>query len=225
MVEEGVIKFQAEHRHGPLKGERSEALVHELSGWRELLVRTGLMGQSLVRYGGAGFGNLSARMPPFPGERGARAFLVTGTQTAGLAQVGPEHFCLVRRYDVGSNRVESEGPVLPSSEAMTHGAIYDLGPQIRYVFHAHTPVIWKLAFALRLPTTSERVAYGTPEMASEVQRLYRDSVLPESRILAMGGHEDGVITFGRTAEEAGEVMLRFLARSYEEAFRRRVTGR
>jgi ribulose-5-phosphate 4-epimerase/fuculose-1-phosphate aldolase len=220
LEEEGVIKFQAEHRARPLDRDRFGALVHELSAWRELLVRTGLMGQSPERYGGAGYGNVSARVPPFPGERGARAFLISGTQTAGIAKVGPEHFCRVRRYDAGANRVESEGPVLPSSEAMTHGAIYDLGPQIRCVLHAHTPTVWKLASALRLPTTSERVAYGTPEMAAEVHRLFRDSALADVRILAMGGHEDGIITFGRTAAEAGEVMLRHLARAYEETFRR-----
>ena len=33
----------------------------------------------------------------------------------------------------------------------------------------------------------------------------------------MGGHEDGIVAFGRTAEEAGEVMLRTLARAYEAA--------
>ena len=52
-------------------------------------------------------------------------------------------------------------------------------------------------------------------MAREVGRLYRSTALAEMQILAMGGHEDGIITFGRTAEEVGEVMLRYLARAYE----------
>lgn len=225
MHDEGVIKFQVAHREGPLDPDRYGPLVCELAAWRDLLVMTGLVGQDPARYGGAGYGNVSARVGPYPGERGARAFVITGTQTAGLREVGAEHFCLVRRYEAARNRVESAGPILPSSEAMTHGAIYDLGPQIRYVFHAHTPAIWRQARALHLPTTAPSVAYGTPEMASEVQRLFRETALAELRILAMGGHEDGIITFGRDAEEAGQIMLRYLARAREETYRRQLGAR
>ena len=52
-------------------------------------------------------------------------------------------------------------------------------------------------------------------MAREVARLYRSTALAEMQILAMGGHEDGIIAFGRNAEEVGQVMLRYLARAYE----------
>jgi len=225
MHDEGVIKFQAAHRHAPLEPSRFGERLCELAAWRELLVSTGLMGQQPERYGGAGYGNVSARVPPYPGERGARGFLITGTQTAGLREVGPEHFCWVRRYEVSSNQVESEGPMLPSSEAMTHGAIYDLGPQIRYVFHAHSKLVWSQTRALHIPTTAAHVAYGTPQMAMEVQRLFRETALVELGILAMGGHEDGVLSFGRTADEAGQVMLRYLARANEEKFRRRFVPR
>lgn len=221
MHDEGVIKFQAEHEGRPLDAERYGDLVCELVAWREILVMTGLIGQDPARYGGAGYGNVSVRLPPFPGERGQRAFLITGTQTAGMRRIGLEHFCIVRRYEPRQNRVASAGPILPSSEAMTHGSIYDLGPQLRYVFHVHTPVIWKQAAALRLPTTDASVPYGTPEMAFEVQRLFRETALADLRIFAMGGHEDGVISFGRTAEEAGQVMVATLARAYERMCRKR----
>jgi len=52
-------------------------------------------------------------------------------------------------------------------------------------------------------------------MALAVQDLYRSTALSEVRILAMGGHEDGVLVFGHTAEEAGQVLLTYLARSFE----------
>ena len=48
-------------------------------------------------------------------------------------------------------------------------------------------------------------------MAREVADLYRNSTLHEKRILAMLGHEDGIVSFGRTASEAGEVMVNTLA--------------
>src|SRR5689334_1696030 len=110
MHDEGVIKFQAEHEGRPLDAERYGDLVCELVAWREILVMTGLIGQDPARYGGAGYGNVSVRLPPFPGERGQRAFLITGTQTAGMRRIGLEHFCIVRRYEPRQNRVASAGP-------------------------------------------------------------------------------------------------------------------
>src|SRR5690606_30824448 len=153
------------------------------------------------------------------GSRGRRAMLVTGTQTGGMRDISLAHLCLVERYDYQRNWVKSTGLIEPSSETMTHGAIYDLSPAIRFVLHAHSPVIWRRAKALRIPTTDPRVAYGTPEMAREVQRLWGGSTLPATRILAMGGHEDGIIVFGGTAEEAGQVLVGYLARAYEQVCR------
>ena len=105
------------------------------------------------------------------------------------------------------------GSVPPSSESLTHGAIYDIAPAARVVLHAHAPEIWRHARALGLPVTRVEVQNGTPEMALDVQRLYRESTLSGTGILAMGGHEDGVIAFGATAAEAVETLVRHLARA------------
>ncbi len=56
---------------------------------------------------------------------------------------------------------------------------------------------------------------SAPEMAAEVGRLYREGIFAERRILAMGGHEDGIVVFGRSPEEAGSVLMRWLARACE----------
>ncbi len=213
--DEGVIKFQTRHQSRPLDRGRHGDLVCRLVAWRELLARTQLVGQDPGRYGGAGYGNVSGRVGAPSSPQGARAMLISGTQTGGIVHLGLQHFCVVERYDYRINRVDSHGPIEPSSETMTHGAIYDLGPHIRYVLHAHSPIIWRSASALRLPTTRRDVAYGTPEMAQEVARLWRETALAETKILAMGGHEDGVISFGRTLEEAGGVMFAQLARAFE----------
>lgn len=215
MIDEGAIKFHAAHRRDVLAAGRFDELVCQLVAWREILALTGLVGQDPRLYGGFGYGNVSGRVgaPGLP--RRQRPFLVTGTQTSGRACVSLADFCVVGRCDPERNRVDSYGEIEPSSESMTHGAIYDLGPHIRFVFHVHSPAIWQRAARLRLPTTDPAVPYGTPEMAREVARLWRDSPLAEVQILAMGGHEDGVIAFGRSAEEAGQVTLRFLARAYQ----------
>lgn len=215
--EEGVIKFSCEHEERELSEGAHGRLARELGAWRKILAQSQLIGQDTKRYGGAGFGNVSARLTPPSLPRGKRRFLISGTQTGGLESLGLHGLCAVKDYDLRGNRVRSAGPVLPSSESMTHAAIYDLSPAIRFVFHVHSPQIWKQARRLRLPLTDEAVAYGTQEMAREVQRLYRTTSLSEGRVLAMGGHEDGVIAFGHRARDAGLAIMGELAAAYENS--------
>jgi ribulose-5-phosphate 4-epimerase/fuculose-1-phosphate aldolase len=214
-AQEGVIKFRAEHARRALSARRVGETACRLIAWREIMALTGLVGRDAARYEGAAYGNVSARLGAPASALGRRSFLITGTQTSDQRCLGLDDFAVVERYDFGANAVRSHGVAEPSSESMTHGAIYDLGPHIRCVLHAHSPVLWRRAHALRIPTTAAHVLYGTPEMAYEVQRLYRETVLPERPILAMGGHEDGIVVFGRSTEEAGQVLLRWLSRAYQ----------
>ncbi|MBT8493041.1 MAG: class II aldolase/adducin family protein [Deltaproteobacteria bacterium] len=213
-VLEGVIKFRALHRTGKA-GFSDHRAVARLLAWRSILFDLGLCGQDPDRYGGAGFGNLSLRIGAPSAPRGRRPFLITGTQTGGVSELGSEQLCAVHSYDLNLNQVVSQGPVAPSSESMTHGAIYDLSSRIRCVVHVHSPAIWRRARELRLPTTRESVDYGTPEMALEVRRLYRDSPLAELGVMAMGGHEDGIIGFGSSSKQAAGRVLEILARARE----------
>ncbi len=215
MRREGVTRFAARHRDEELDPRRYAETACQLIAWREILALTGLVGREPARYEGAAYGNVSARVGR-PGKAlGRRSFLVSGTQTSGKRSIGLGEFALVERYDFERNRVESRGRSRPSSESMTHGAAYDLGPHIRCVLHAHSPVLWRAAAALRLPTTAANVGYGTPEMAREVQRLYRAGIFAERSILAMGGHEDGILVIGRDPTSAGTTLLSWLARAYE----------
>ena len=217
MVPEGVIQFEAEHERRALESRRYGELACELIAWREIMALTGLVGQDPYRYGGAGYGNVSVRVGPRGASIGRRSFLVTGSQTSGQRSIGLDDFAVVERYDGAANRVWSHGPAFPSSESLTHAAAYDASPIVRCVLHAHSPVLWRRRRALRLPETDPAAANGTPAMASEVSRLYRETVFSERQILAMGGHEDGILVIGSTAEEAGGVLLRWLARAYREA--------
>ncbi len=196
IADEGVIKFEAVHSPGSPPMLELGPLV----AWRRMLYRLGHIGRDPARYGGAGFGNVSQRMA-------TGSFAITGTQTGGVELLGPAHFCSVERFELSKNRVFSVGPLLPSSEAMTHGMIYELSAAVNVVLHVHSPDIWRNARALRLPTTGERVPYGTPAMAREVERLLRESDLRRRRVFAMAGHEDGVIAFGRSVEDAGQALL------------------
>lgn len=210
-AQEGVIKFAYEHNSGVLKAPRE--LLLELMAWRAVLRELTLIGRETGLYDDAGYGNVSARLPPFQAEKGQRRFIITGTQTGGLACTTAQNFCLIEAYDTRKNQVQSSGPALPSSESMTHGTVYDLDSRIRFVFHGHARLIWPLARELALPLTRANVAYGTPEMAQEVVRLYRESSLADDKVFAMGGHEDGIVSFGETAAEAGSRLLNTLVRA------------
>jgi ribulose-5-phosphate 4-epimerase/fuculose-1-phosphate aldolase len=217
MQQEGVIKFDLEHRQQALEPRRFGELAAKLCAWRRVLSLTHLIGQNPDLYQGAGYGNVSARIGPPNAALGRRAFLITGSQTSGRPTITLQDFSVVERYEIRHNRVESHGQCRPSSESMTHGAIYDQGPHIRCVLHAHSPVLWHRARDLRIPATDPSVAYGTPGMAREVQRLFRETAVVERQILAMGGHEDGIVAFGRSPEETGQTLITELARAFESA--------
>src|SRR5262245_14922950 len=211
---EGILRFEVDHQTAGLERRLYQETARVLVAWRELLARLGLLGRDPARYHGLGYGNVSARVPPFGDVgRGQRRFLVTGTQTGERARLTLDDFCLVERYDVVRNQVQSRGRVMPSSESLTHASIYDVAPAARVVLHGHAPELWRHARALGLPVTCVEASNGTPDMALEVQRLYRQSTLSGTGILAMGGHEDGVIAFGGTASQAGETLVRSLARA------------
>lgn len=221
--DEGVIKFsvqQAHHSTLYLNNSHQEKLA-ELTAWRKRLFKMDVIGCDISRYG-ACYGNVSMRYIEldhfefrYVKPKGFRTFLITGTQTGNLEDLTADHYVRVYHYNYAHNKVCAEGPLLPSSESLTHGAIYDLSLEldIRYVFHVHSPQLWNSAHRLEIPTTSETIAYGTPEMAAEVQRLFHDTDLGEKKILSMGGHKDGIISFGSTAEEAGTILLEHLARA------------
>jgi hypothetical protein len=213
---EGVVRFEVQHETRALEERLFGETARMLAAWREVLARLGLIGRDPARYEGFGYGNVSARVGPMGDVgRGRRRFLVTGTQTGGRSAVTLADFCLVEQYDIVRNEVRSRGLLPPSSESLTHGAIYDIAPAARVVLHGHAPEIWRKARALCIPVTHPEAQNGTPRMAVEVQRLYRESSLSGTGILAMGGHEDGVIAFGRTASEAGETLVRHLARALD----------
>lgn len=199
--EEGVIKYQLEF-------QGAEPLVahdfSDLTRWHRRFKTARILGQDPGRYEGYGFGNISQRLSD-------GSFVISGTQTGGLDSLAPAGYAHVLKADITRNLIEAEGRIAPSSEALSHAAIYALAPDIQFVFHVHSPDIWQARHALELPETSADVPYGTPQMAQEIRRLYEAGPLQSGKVLAMAGHEDGIIGFGSTADEAGEAIMRLLA--------------
>lgn len=203
-----IIGFQLSFHAGP-PADRS--WIEEPNRWREILRRHGLLGQDPARYGGFGFGNVSRRLPPWDAPAGHRRFLITASQTGHLDHLEPEHFTLVLRCAPADNQLEARGAHPPSSESITHGMLYDLDPGLRYVMHVHSADLWLASERLGLTVTDPRWPYGSPELARDIAFLYRETDLPQRHVLAMGGHRDGLISFGKTADEAGSILLDLLA--------------
>jgi len=194
MMDEGYIKYQIDWAPGPAPTENLSALI----AVRNELHRLGLIGVYVEE--NIGYGNVSQRGEE-PGQ-----LLVSGTQTGHIAELGPEHFATVTGWDLAENRLQCQGPLKASSESLTHAAIYDCDPQIEVVLHIHHRPTWD-SLLFRYPTTGKEVAYGTPEMAGEVYRLYQEGPLAELKVFAMAGHDEGVFAFGATMEEARERLL------------------
>ena len=211
--EDGVVKFKAIcAKSGHALDER---VLEELEAWRKILVEKGLLGKDSERYGGYAYGNVSQRIGLATALKGQREFVITATQTSDIAHLTARQYVIIVNYDAGNNQVVYEGYEKPSSEAMTHGSIYDQSSEIRCVFHVHSPIIWKNRKKLGLPQTAENVAYGTPEMAHEVTRLFRETNVGKLGIFATAGHEDGVFSFGRTIKDASEILLTYFERAKE----------
>ncbi len=201
--QEGVIKFDLAFRPGPAP---TAELLCELEAWRRIFRWLGLLGQHPARYDGLGFGNLSRRVMT---DGSASSFIISGSQTGAREQLAPQHYVRVASCDPLNNRVEATGVVHPSSEALSHGVLYQADPRIAWVMHLHSPEIYAASSQLRLPVTAPEAPYGSPAMAAEIIRLCPSAGWPG--LLVMGGHEDGILAFGATATETGAQVVSTLA--------------
>ena len=197
---EGVIKFKLEFNAAPPPGLASTA---ELTVWRQILHRLGLTGRDSARYHGFAYGNVSLRTGP-------RQFVISGTQTGGKSMLTPVDYCAVLDFDLAKNWVLAEGPIEPSSEALTHGAIYAGNQNIMCALHVHSPTLWHHSKRLGLLETDAAIAYGTPALAQAVGQLVQNRPLG---IISMRGHEDGLIAFADTIAQAGMELVIGLAKA------------
>ena len=89
---------------------------------------------------------------------------------------------------------------------MTHAALYELSAEIGAVVHVHSAALWQ-TLRNRLPTTRPDVGYGTPEMADEFRRLYRETEFAVGGLAVMGGHEEGIVATGCDVAQAAQRIL------------------
>lgn len=192
-MDEGYIKFNCERIPSddiPLDK------VAALNMYREIMYNKGLIG---MYPDGIGFGNISIRCDE-------NTFLISGTATGGIPVLDKSHYSLVTNYNLQTNRLICKGPINASSESLTHALIYESSPSTNAVIHIHNLALWNQLMH-KVPTSDNLVPYGTPEMAKEIKRLFEETSLSNEKIMVMGGHEEGIISFGKNLEEAANVLL------------------
>ena len=209
---EGVIQYQLDFTASPPPDFEQ---INELNAWRRILYLLHLIGQDPGRYEGFGFGNISCRYQVKEKQKNTPEFIITGSQTGHLPFLENEHYAIVTEFEPLHNKISATGVIKPSSEALTHGAVYQANTDISAVFHAHSPEIWNHAERLGISATNKHVSYGTPAMAEEIKKLMSKPAVIDTRILIMAGHTDGVITFGNTAQEAGNTLVDYYSRALQ----------
>jgi len=201
--QEGVIQFKLSHH---VTSARDYPELVGLIAWHERVHALGLIGQDPSRYNGYAYGNMSHRLAD-------DEFLISGTQTGGLATLTAAHYACIDNCDIANNHVTSHGPIKPSSECMSHAAIYAACPGAMAVSHVHNPALWQQYADLGLASTPAEVGYGTPAMAEAVADCIAQTGHAMPACIAMLGHEDGSICYATNIDDAGQHLLAL----YEQA--------
>jgi len=192
VIDEGYIKYDIKWSPGAIPVIPQANALCEV---RNKVYRQGWVGFDPAH--NVGYGNLSVRMEETP-----LPFLVTGTQTGHIEKLTTDHLSQVIEVDFDQNALVCTGPLKASSESLTHAAFYALNrPEIGAVVHIHNALLWYRLLEEN-KRTPDGIAYGTPEMATAIQVLNLDRKIPAAGLIAMSGHEDGVIAWGNDPEHA-----------------------
>lgn len=198
-MDEGYIKFDAEWQEAPaLPGKQ----IEELNFWRQEMYRHHLIGGY---DNGIGFGNISQRTGT------GDTFIISGSATGLIEQLSAVHFTTVTGFDIEKNKVWCRGPIIASSETMSHAVVYQQCPDVRGVIHAHHLPLWEYLLG-RVPTTDEKATYGTPEMARSIIDISQKKQFRKEKIFVMKGHPEGIFVFGETLRKAAETLLSWVNR-------------
>lgn len=200
---EGVVRFRV-HLNRTQPYEASE--IRQLIVWRDILYRLDLVGRDPLRYSGLGFGNLSVRSFSNP-----YSFVITASQTGGIERLSETHFCRVTAWKFEPPELWAEGLASPSSESLTHAAIYESEKRVGAVIHVHCPEIWHQADTIGLAVSDPAAGCGTSALALEMRVMMAALKPADGGIWILGGHEDGVIAFGADLMQAGLLVVQWFA--------------
>jgi hypothetical protein len=199
MIDEGVIKFKFKLK--PAK-PFSSADYMSIEKWRATFFEMKLIGEYPREK--VGYGNMSERI------EATEQFIITGTQTGKKESLNGSHYTKVTNCNLSKCYVEATGPIAPSSETLTHYAIYSTCSQVKAIFHVHDKVLWNYMISKEMESTSEKVSYGSEAMAQEASKCIGHKT---NGAFVMKGHQDGVIIYGSSPQQAGKIVLEIFKES------------
>ncbi len=195
-AEDGYIKYKCIHTNKELG---FMPIMNDINMIRAKLFELGLIGiyPSKISYG-----NISCKISN-------STFIISGTQTGELNQLEPKHFAIVEKADIENNTLYSYGQINASSESMSHSAIYRANYSINCVIHVHCFKLWAKLLN-QVPTTPQNAEFGTPEIANAINSIF--NTVPDithKGIIALGGHQDGLIAYGKDLNSAYETIIQY----------------
>lgn len=197
---EGYIKYNCDWKEEPI--QIPEEVFYELEIERSRLYNLKLIG---VYPDGIGFGNISVRA----GE--SASFIITGSATGQFTNLEQANYALVSGFSFEKNTLSCIGLTRASAESLTHAAVYESLPEVGAVVHVHCLWLWKI-LQHKLPTTSSAIEYGTPKMAKAIGQLVSGIKKSDKKVVVMGGHREGILSFGADLEEATSEIINIFNR-------------
>lgn len=197
---EGYIKFNCVWQKAPIYLHQETFLQLEAS--RSALYALGLIG---MYSDGIGFGNLSAKSEP------GGSFIISGSATGGHPHLEPSDYAKVTNFQFSENTIFCTGLTRASAESLTHAAVYQLLPDVNAVVHVHCLWLWEKLLN-EFAVTSPEIEYGTPEMAEAVGKLAQEVNAGKEKVIVMGGHREGILTFGNSLMEATNQIINLFNR-------------
>lgn len=190
-IDEGYIKYKSFWNKEAI--EMNFDVLKELNAIRSKLMKYNMIGKIP---NGPGFGNISVRIDN-------EQFYISATNTGHLSTLTIDEFAVVSDVNIDTNSVWCSGMSNASSESMSHAVIYRAKPFVNAVIHIHHKTLWNKLKNVE-KTTHIDTSYGTPELAKEIAVIVKEN--NNSRLLVLGGHEDGIISYGNTLIEAFEAI-------------------
>ena len=193
MSPEGTIKFKLNHSFVKID-EKINYDFQSLNRFRTILWEMKLIGVYPPAHPDAnlGFGNISRRVNK------SDFFVISGTQTGSKKTLVKADYSLVKDFEFSKGIVNSIGLTKPSSEALTHAAIYSIAPEVQYVIHIHSLLLWEKTEELKLATTDKKAEYGSLELVKAIQKVYTSG---EKGLVSLLGHREGLLIWGKDGEE------------------------
>ncbi|MHA1910836.1 MAG: class II aldolase/adducin family protein [Candidatus Kariarchaeaceae archaeon] len=190
---EGTIKFELNHSFVKID-ENYSSIFQSINRLRTILWEMNLIGVYPPTHSEAnlGFGNASQRLNK------TDSFLITGTQTGSKRVLVEADYSLVEAFELTKGTVNSIGLTKPSSEALTHAAIYSIAPEVQFVFHMHSLLLWEKTEELNMVTTDEKAQYGSLELVKAIQSVYSQG---KTGLVSLLGHKEGLLIWGEDGEE------------------------